>query len=118
MFREFQYIPERLGVSTVGNYYIDVGESPLLEMERSGGNVGEFYHLTYNRIHRVVLPRSDMSCTLVLRGPRQKNYASVFSKSQKYDPTGNTMFSPASVAEKLSMVAEEIKKRTGGKAVD
>src|SRR6266404_1006744 len=111
MFKEYQYIPERLGVSTVGNYYIDVGESPLLEMERSGGNAGEFYHLTYNRIHRVVLPRTEMSCTLVLRGPRQKNYASVFSNSQKYDPSGNTMFSPESVAEKLSMVLDGIERR-------
>jgi hypothetical protein len=108
MFREYQYIPERLGVSTVGNYYIDVGESPLLEAEPSGWNAGEFYHLSYNQIHRVVLPRAEMSCTLVLRGPRQKNYASVFSNSQKYDPTGNTMFTPKSLADKLAVLVDGI----------
>lgn len=110
MFKEYQYIPERLGVSTVGNFYVDVGESPLLETEPSGGNAGEFYHLTYNQIHRVVLPRAEMSCTLVLRGPRQKNYASVFSNSQKYDPTGNTMFTPNSLADKLALLVDRINK--------
>jgi hypothetical protein len=111
MFGEYQYIPERLGTSTVGNFYLDVGQSPLLEKERSGGKAGEFYHLTYNTIHRVVLPRSEMSCTLVLRGPRQKNYASVFSNSQKYDPTGNSMFTPASVAQKIADVLSGMEKR-------
>jgi hypothetical protein len=111
MFGEYQYIPERLGLATMGNYYIDVGKSPLLETERSGGEAGEFYNLTYNRIHRVVLPRVEMSCTLVLRGPRQKNYASVFSNSQKYDPTGNSMFAPEALSEKLLKLLSEIEKR-------
>lgn len=113
MFKEYQYIPERLGVATVGNYYIDVGQSPLLEVEQSGGKAGESYHLTYNRIHRVVLPRTEMSCTLVLRGPRQKNYASVFSNSQKYDPTGNAMFSTESLAGKLSKLLDELEEKMG-----
>jgi hypothetical protein len=108
VFNEYQYIPEKLNVSTVGNFYIDVGESPLLETGRSGGMAGEFYYLPYSRIHRVVLPSADMSCTLVLRGPRQKNYASVFSNSRKYNPSANVMFSPRALAGKLSMVLDEI----------
>ena len=116
MFREYQYIPERLGVATTGNYYIDVGESPLLELQRSGQSAGEFYHLPYSQIHRVVLPRIEMSCTLVLRGPRQKNYASVFSNSQKYDPSANSMFTPMCLAQKLTRLLKGIE--FGGRSND
>lgn len=104
LHNEFQYIPEKLGVATVGNFYLDVGESPLLEVGRSGGPAGKHYHLPYSQIHRVVLPTQELTCTMVLRGPRQKNYASVFSTSRKYDPSGNSMFTPGALAERLARI--------------
>jgi len=108
IYNEFQYIPEKLGVSTVGNFYVDVGESPLLETGRSGGVAGQAYHLPFSQIHRVVLPLDHMTCTLVLRGPRQKNYASVFSTSRKYDPSGNSMFTEAQLAERLTKILNKL----------
>lgn len=108
-FNEFQYIPEKLGCTTVGNFYIDVGESPLLESGRSGGCAGHAYHLPYSQIHRVVLPMESMTCTLVLRGPRQKNYASVFSTSGKRTPSGNTMFTSSDLASRLVLLLGKMK---------
>lgn len=108
LFDEYQYIPERLGAATVGNYYINVGRSPLLETGRSGSRVGEAYYLPYHRIHRVRLSRSEMCCTIVLRGPRQKNYASVFSTSRKYDPSANTMYTRHQIKARLVSVLDAL----------
>jgi hypothetical protein len=106
-FGEYQYIPEKLNsVATVGNFYVNVGDSPLLATDRPRIEAGTSYDLTYDRIHRVILPHDDLTCTLVLRGPRQKNYASVFSNSVKYDPTENHMFSVAELADKLRIVLD------------
>ncbi len=69
---------------------------------------GHPYSLDFAQIHRVLLPRTSPTCTLVLRGPRQKNYASVFSNSQKYDPSANEMFSPDQLAEKLRIILGHI----------
>lgn len=106
-FGEHQYIPEKLNdVATVGNYYVHVGSSPLLETDRPAIPQGQSYSLDYAQIHRVLLPRSQPTCTLVLRGPRQKNYASVFSNTQKYDPSANEMFSPDELAGKLRLILD------------
>ncbi|MFF7372633.1 hypothetical protein [Streptomyces tricolor] len=108
-FGEYQYIPEKINdVATVGNYYVNVGTSPLLEADRPAVPQGHSYSLDFAQIHRVLLPRTSPTCTLVLRGPRQKNYASVFSNSQKYDPSANEMFSPAQLAEKLRIILGHI----------
>ena len=109
IFNEYQYIPEKRDLATMRNFYIDVGGSPLLEGAPTKGKTGDVYHLPYNCIHRVVLPSSEMTCTLVLRGPRQKNYASVFSNSRKYDPSQNIMFSPDALSEKLLLILENFK---------
>lgn len=111
-FAEYQYIPEKLGTSTVGNFYIDVGKSPLLESEKLEYRAGEFYSFPYNQIHRVVLPLTEMTCTIVLRGPRQKNYASVFSNSKMYDPSRNIMFSSKKLKDKLSAIMNTMEKNT------
>ncbi|MEU6670235.1 hypothetical protein [Streptomyces sp. NPDC046727] len=108
-FGEYQYIPEKLNdVATVGNYYVNVGTSPLLEADRPSVPQGHSYSLDFAQIHRVLLPRTSPTCTLVLRGPRQKNYASVFSNSQKYDPSANAMFAPAELAGKLRIILDHI----------
>jgi hypothetical protein len=111
IFDEYQYIPEKLNLATTGNFYVDVGQSPLLELQQSRATAGECYYLPFSQIHRVILPQASMTCTLVLRGPRQKNYASVFSNSRKYDPSGNVMFSSSSLSQKLALVLQELKKR-------
>ncbi|WP_239647347.1 hypothetical protein [Nocardiopsis baichengensis] len=107
-YGEYQYIPEKRGDTTVGNFYRALGRTPLRETEPSEEEAGGAYRLSYHRIHRVVLPREAMTCTLVLRGPRQKNFASVFSNTATYDPTGNAMFAPQVLDEKLEALCEAI----------
>ncbi|MDA2803645.1 hypothetical protein [Nocardiopsis suaedae] len=107
-YGEYQYIPEKRGEATVGNFYRSMGRTPLRETAPSCEEAGGSYRLGYHRIHRVVLPRDEMTCTLVLRGPRQKNFASVFSNTATYDPTANDMFPPHVLAEKLEALCAEI----------
>ncbi len=103
LHNEYQYIPERQGLATVGNYYVDVGQSPLLEVEGTIAESRETYYLPFSQIHRVVL-RQELSCTLVLRGPRQKNYASVFTTRRKYDPSANAAFTRDQVRSRIERI--------------
>lgn len=107
-YGEYQYIPEKRGEATVGNFYRSVGRTPLRETAPSSEEAGGAYRLGFHRIHRVVLPREEMTCTLVLRGPRQKNFASVFSNTAAYDPSANEMFPPHVLTEKLEALCTEI----------
>ncbi len=104
--REYRYVPEKRHVSTVGNFYTDAGPARLLEVAPSVHHGGTAYHLFQATIHRVVLPEVETTCTLVLRGPRQQEYASVFSNSRKYDPSGNTMFGATGIGTRLDRVLD------------
>jgi hypothetical protein len=110
VYNEYQYIPEKHLISTVGNFYRYLGPARLYEMEGSRISAGTSYHLSYEHIHRIVLPRKDTTCTLVLRGPRKRNHASVFSNSRRYEPLSHTMFSADELTSKISMLAAVIPK--------
>jgi hypothetical protein len=110
--REYQYVPEKRSVATVGNFYKFTGVATLLDLPGSCVGIGEAYHLRYHSIHRVVLPRQKMTCTLVLRGPRLRQYSSVFSNSRRYDPARqNIMFTPGQLAVKLRLVLRALEQR-------
>lgn len=99
---EYRYVPEkRASVATVGNFYTHVADALLVERPPSWQPAGSAYHLPHEQIHRVVLPRDAMTCTLVLRGPRQRRYASVFSTTTRYEPSANVMFSARALAARL-----------------
>jgi hypothetical protein len=78
-FRQYQFIPEKHGATTAANFYAHVGDVRLAKKEPSRETAGGVYHLRHEAIHRVVLPRRDLTCTLVLRGPRVRPYANVFN---------------------------------------
>jgi hypothetical protein len=105
---EYRYVPEKRDVATVGNFYRHVGDALLVEQPPSVQPAGSSYHLCHEQIHRVVLPRTALTCTLVLRGPRQRAYASVFSTTTRYEPSANVMFSPAELAARLRRLREAI----------
>lgn len=108
-FREYRYIPEKRTRNFL-DFYEFMGEKKLLTTEPSRKYAGESYYLSAPRIHRVLLPRDSMTCTLVLRGPRQRSYANVYNTEYPPDNTqfDNSMFSAAQVRSKLSLLTDEI----------
>lgn len=109
-FQQYRYSPEKQGVSTTSNFYEFVGET---ELEVTGDSVeeqGNAYHLKYHRIHRVVLPLESMTCTLVLRGPRERNFSNVYNTAYPSTDTasGNVMFSREELTGKLNSILANI----------
>lgn len=102
-YHRYQYIPQKSAVTTVSNFYQFTGRAPLEITDRPAKRTGEVYYLWYERIHRVLLPRDGMTCTLVLRGPRRRQHSNVFNTT--YPTTSihaaNEMFSPEQLATKL-----------------
>jgi hypothetical protein len=56
-----------------------IGETELVKTNYSELNPGDSYFLTYTSIHKVVLPKDQVTSTLVLRGPRVRSRADVFN---------------------------------------
>jgi hypothetical protein len=115
LFRKYQYIPEKLHVSTLANFYQFVGGVRLEGSDESIRAAGESYYLYYESTHRVVLPQQAMTCTLVLRGPRQRRHSNVFNTT--YPDTNatmnNTMFSTDSLKQKLLGLYDAIRVTRG-----
>lgn len=109
-FQQYRYSPEKQGVSTTSNFYEFVGET---ELEVTGDSIeeqGNAYHLEYHRIHRVVLPLESMTCTLVLRGPRERNFSNVYNTAYPSTDTtsGNVMFTREELTGKLNSILANI----------
>jgi hypothetical protein len=109
-YRQYQYSPEKLGDTTTSNFYEFIGKADL---EMTGDTVetqGNAYHLKYYRIHRVVLPTESLTCTLVLRGPRERNFSNVYNTSYPDTDTqsGNVMFTRAELIQKLTKIMANI----------
>ncbi|ANW20139.1 hypothetical protein BB341_18930 [Streptomyces clavuligerus] len=109
-FQQYRYVPEKQGTSTTSNFYEFIGET---ELEVTGETVeeqGNAYHLKYHRIHRVVLPRESMTCTLVLRGPRERNFSNVYNTAYPNTDTsnGNVMFSREELAGKFAGILANV----------
>jgi len=99
-YRQYRYIPEERDSL---NFYKFMGEERLVATGDVCEAAGQAYYLPYNRIHRVVLPRTSIVCTLVLRGPRENNHSNVYNtvyprESVEMKPI---MFSSEQVKQKL-----------------
>jgi hypothetical protein len=109
-YRQYQYEPNKDRTATLANFYTFIGDARLNTTSPSRRTAGESYYLSYERIHRVQLPESSMTCTLVLRGPRERPYSNVFNTSYPDTDllTQNIMFTPAEVSQKLSDILVEV----------
>jgi hypothetical protein len=101
--RQYRYVPEKLGTSTTKNFYEFVGETSLADAGLIKESAGHAYYLQYHRIHRVVIPRVSMTCTMVLRGPRERTFSHVYNTRYPSTDTtvANAMFTAEQVAERL-----------------
>jgi hypothetical protein len=100
VFRRFQYTPEK---KTLSNFYEFMGEEILVRTEPFNKTAGESYYLSYETIHKVILPQTTMTCTLVLRGPRKRNFSNVLNTTYpttKVEIVSST-FSPDELERKI-----------------
>lgn len=114
--RQYRYSPEKLGAATQSNFYEFISEMDLVPTTLSVEQAGSAYALEYVRIHRVLIPTEEMVCTLVLRGPRERNFSNVYNTVYPDTDTmvGNVMFSPEELAVKLELLLAAVERRTSG----
>lgn len=110
-YQMYRYVPERLGDATTANFYSFSGEATLTAPTLSIKRAGEAYYLFYERIHRVLLPESGLTATLVLRGPRERSYSNIFNTTYPtYDlKMGNRFFGVEELAERLTALATSLR---------
>lgn len=102
-FRQYSYATEGRASIALTNFYRFVGTAVLRSQPMTVREAGDAYFLPYERIHRVLLPRDAITCTLVLRGARERPCSNVYNTS--YPATSvrmaNRPFSPAELVERL-----------------
>lgn len=110
VFRMYRYVPERRAVTTTANFYEFVGEAGLTTTGEAVEEQGNVYYLDYHRIHRVLLPRNRMTCTLVLRGPRDRDFSHVYNTVYPDTDTTsqNVMFSAGELVERIDSLRRAI----------
>jgi len=83
LFPRYRYLPANTGNVHVCKYD---GQARLSEVESVTYSSGDVYYLNYQILHRVHRPGYDqMLCTLVLRGPREREYAETYNSSYPRD---------------------------------
>jgi hypothetical protein len=115
IFQRYRYSPERDKVTTTSNFYEFTGTIGLAHTGNSQKITGESYYLSYERIHRVLLPREQVTCTLVLRGPRERHYSNVFNTTYPSQDTrlANVMFTPEQLDARLNILLRAILSNRG-----
>ena len=109
LFRQYRYTPELRSLA-FHDFYEFSGETRLAKTTTSRRVAGESYYLSAPSIHRIVLPQTMITCTLVLRGPRLRRYSTVFNTEYPKKNTlfENEMFSPNDLSIKISALLNEL----------
>lgn len=76
LMQHYRYIPEKRGLDA-HNFYEFVGDVKLIRAELIERHVSQSYYQPFVGVHRVLLPDS-LTCTLVLRGARQKSFTNTY----------------------------------------
>ncbi|WP_155646269.1 hypothetical protein [Erythrobacter donghaensis] len=90
-YQSYRYTPENLNAE---NFYEFQGRFGLTKARKLKVEAGGTYYLSYDTTHRVELPETEMTCTLVLRGPRQRTFSNVYNTAYPATNAGtaNRMF--------------------------
>jgi hypothetical protein len=107
-YREYRYIPEVARSTAFTEFYNYQGHVSLLSSGIHHKYAGEIYYLDAPTIHRIVLPQSSITCSLVLRGPRLRPYSCVYNTSYPSRDTfrENKMFSEPDLWARLFQLLE------------
>jgi hypothetical protein len=101
---KYRYVPEVHRDVAFEDFYQRQGRVRLLRAGRDERHAGDAYYLDASAIHRIILPRQTMTCSLVLRGPRLSEHSYVYNASYPSCEIylKNRMFSPSQLADRLS----------------
>jgi hypothetical protein len=101
LMQHYRYIPEKR-TEDVTNFYEYVGDKRILRSELLERSAEESYYQSSFGIHRVLLPER-LTCTLVLRGPRQKAFTNTYRTDipKMNRAIANEMFTETVVKQKL-----------------
>lgn len=109
-YRNYQYTPEN---ASAENFYAFKGSCRLKPSELVEETAGNTYFLPFTQTHKVLLPRRDLVCTLVLRSPRARDYSNVYNTSYPATDTSvsNLMFDEAELFGRLARLYAAIESR-------
>jgi|GEM_PF-1272301 len=93
-FKKYVYRPSKTGNIHSCQYDSDV---QLSKLETTFYEAGDTYYLNYKTTHRVVLPRKQSLCTIVLRGPRKREFTNTY----------NTFYPDRGIESNVPMMSEE-----------
>jgi len=113
-YREYRYIPEKRPEHFI-DFYEFRGEKRLREIKTHARTAGSSYFLGVPSVHTVLLP-SSLTCSLVLRGPRQREYANIYNTRYPEENAAfdNSMFSPLVLKTKLESLLAVLSARMVG----
>lgn len=106
-FSEYQHTPRSRGDATGDDLYTSMGPTYLAAAPICVAEPGSAYYLPYHRIHRLVFS-DDLVATLVMRGPRQRNYTSVYSNYRPLSSGERVLLPVEELAEKLMLVRDSL----------
>jgi hypothetical protein len=103
-YRRYRYTPEAARSLAFCDFYEFCGNTTLNVIAPGKKTAGESYYLAAPRIHRIVLPQDTTTCSMVLRGPRQREYSYVYNSTYPANDTRitNKMFSENELAIRLA----------------
>ncbi len=109
-YQAYRYFPSQESNDTFQDYYQFVKNVKLFRKTPSQRQCGETYFLSAPTIHRINISVDELCCTLVLRGPRLRDYSLVYNTSY---PTGDTritnrMFTPEELTTKLRTLIKKL----------
>lgn len=114
-FRRYQYTPEN---QSAENFYAFQGSARLKASSVIHQTAGNAYFLPYDQTHKVILPRRDTACTLVLRSPRARGFSNVYNTTYPQTDTSvsNEMFSPDALFSRLARLYAAIERDSAPRA--
>jgi hypothetical protein len=114
VYRQYRYVPEATRGLNFQDFYEFQGCVNLLSTGMREDRAGASYYLDARTIHRIILPRKAITCSLVLRGPRLKGYSRVYNTSYPRRNTilNNKMFSVRDLEHRLCQLVSALERTT------
>ena len=103
-FHRYRYVPETARTVEFCDFYEFCGAVRLANNGPERQRTGTTYYLAAPTIHRIIVPRESMTCSMVLRGPRLQDHSDVYNTSYPSQSTrfANKMFSPGQLRVRLA----------------
>jgi hypothetical protein len=112
-YRQYKFVPEVARTTDFREFYEFQGSVYLSRTGMRREHAGGTYYLDAPRIHRIILPRRGITCSLVLRGPRLRSYSYIYNTTYPSRDTflQNKMFSERDLSHRLAQILAALEAR-------